>query len=416
MIGAGDLLLDQVRHTNGLDVGASYTASATVVLPPNLVSGSYFVLVRTDSTDMVLEDALEGNNDTASGTFIDVVENPDTGSGDFGDRYAVPDLRLVSVDASDTAVSGQAFEITWTVENPGDTLTTSSWYDAIYLSQDQIFDRESDTYVGYRYHTGLAQGESYTETQTFHVPNGLSGSWYVFVATDSGNALGSESNEFDNWGYDGAAMDVVLPPPVDLVAGSITVPVTAVPGQDATISYTIENQSANDAIGGWYDSLYLSADGEWDIDDAFFGRVYHGGGVVAGARYSETLTAALPGVVPGDYQVIVRSDIRNSLSEADEDNNLGASLDSVEIDAELLAIDVPDTTGLAAGQSVYYRIEAAVGETLQVSIDSDSEAATNELYLRFGDMPTRAAFDYAHGSPFGGDQQIIVPETLAGTY
>jgi len=54
------------------------------------------------------------------------------------------------------------------------------FYDAVYLSRDQFFDREADTYLGYVYHIGgLASGESYTVTQSFNIASGLSGSFYV---------------------------------------------------------------------------------------------------------------------------------------------------------------------------------------------------------------------------------------------
>ena len=54
----------------------------------------------------------------------------------------------------------------------------------------------------------------------------------------------------------------------------------------------------------------------------FFGRVHHTGDVVGGSSYTETLTAPLPGVTPGDYHLLVRSDIRNHIPESDETNNL----------------------------------------------------------------------------------------------
>ncbi len=51
-----------------------------------------------------------------------------------------------------------------------------------------------------------------------------------------------------------------------------------------------------------------------DIGDAFFGRALHTGTVAAGGSYNSTLTAPLPGVLPGNYRVIVRSDIRKQLA------------------------------------------------------------------------------------------------------
>jgi subtilase family serine protease len=350
VISSDDIKLGQVYHSDALDPSAQYQASQTFTLPVDL-AGQFYVLVGTDSTDQVIEGSLENNNQLAtSGT------TPITLS-------AVPDLVVQSVDAPATAIGGQLFPLTWTVQNNGANTDEHSWYDAFYLSRDQIFDRETDTFLGYQYHNGgLAAGQSYTTTQSFQVPRGLSGPYYVFAVTDSGNAIYERTGEQNNTSYDGNSMQVSLAPPADLVVDGITIPSTGVPGQDATISYTVTNQGANAALGSWYDSIYLSADNQWDVGDALFGRVYHSGDVAGGASYSETLTASLPGVVAGDYQVIIRSDIRNQIPEANEANNTGASANLIALDAERLELGVQTTGTLGQNQSVYYRIDVASGD------------------------------------------------------
>ena len=65
------------------------------------------------------------------------------------------------------------------------------------------------------------------------------------------------------------------------------------------------------------------------------------GAVVAGDNYSETLTAPLPGVLPGDYHVIVRSDILNHIQEIDDNNNVAGSLNSVALDAQEISVNQP---------------------------------------------------------------------------
>ena len=418
-ITTGDSLLKAVNWNSALDAAGSYTASTTVVIPADLAAGTYYAGLYADIDNSVYEGAGENNNGR-------VATNADGGSIHVTPNPVTVDLRVVSVDAPAGAVTGQAFPVTWTVQNDRDA-ATANWYDALYLSRDQFFDRASDTYLGYVDHGGgLATGESYTVTQSFNIPRGMAGSFYVFVVTDRGGWIG-ESDEQNNVGYDGASMQVSLAPPCDLVVGTITIPANGVPGQDATIGYTVINQGNAAALGGWSDAIYLSQDDQWDIGDSLFGRVYHQGDVPSVAsdpanRYSETLTAALPGVVPGDYHVIVRSDIRNSIEEVSDSNNLSASLDSFNVDANLLL----DATGtlpasgsqsgtLSQGQAVYYRMELPAGETIRLAYDG-ADSAYSELYVRRGAMPTRGQFDWAAALPFVSDQGIVLPADQAGTY
>ena len=71
---------------------------------------------------------------------------------------------------------------------------------------------------------------------------------------------------------------------------------------------------------------------------------------------------------------------------------------------------------LDEGESLYYRVDVPAGETLVVTFDSDSADAFNELYIRFGEFPTRADFDFASIDPFEPDQRVVVPITQSGTY
>ena len=410
-----DVLLGSVQHSNPLTAGGQYTTSNTFALPPD-ISGDFFLIVRTDATDLVIEGALEINNDLAT-----TGEAQSGGGQNLGGLEIAlstsPDLVVSEIDAPFEVFTGQSFNVSWTVRNDGDGVANRSWYDAVYLSLDQVFDRNTDLSLGFLNRTqDLGPGEQYTQTGSFIVPSDTSGSFFVFVTTDGGNQVHERNGEVNNAVSVEFPMQVIAMPPSDLVVGTIVVPTNAVPGQSASITYTVENQGFNPALGRWFDSIYISADDQWDLNDAFFGRALHNGDVPGGESYSETLTAALPGVVPGDYHVIIRSDIRNNIQEINEENNIGGSLDRVEIDVEGLTDGVPVAGSLSQGQSVYYRIDVSAGQTLRVELDGDSSTASNELFVRYGDVPSRTKFDRAFESAFSADQQIVIPTTLAGTY
>ncbi|TRU69655.1 MAG: hypothetical protein EWV55_20760, partial [Microcystis viridis Mv_BB_P_19951000_S69] len=411
-VSGDDINLGSVYRSGALEPSASYSATGTFSLPVNL-NGSYYVLVQTDRDNNVIEGAFENNNVLAS----DSTSGGGSGTGSLPITPAPSaDLAVTAVDAPEQGIAGQSLSLTWTVVN-NDANTGQSWYDAVYLSRDQVFDRNSDVYLGYRNHTGgLNAGDSYTATQSFNIPRGLGGRFYAFVVTDGGNAVYERLGEINNVNYDGFSTEIILPPPVDLAVGTITIPVNGTPGQNATISYTVNNQSTNEAIGTWEDTIYLSSDNQWDVNDAFFGRVSQTGPVTGGGSYSKTVTATLPGVATGDYYVIVRSDIRNYIPESNEANNIKASLDDFAVDVEQLILGVADTSNLIRGQSLYYRVDVPAGETLAVTLDGSGAEVFSELYVSYGQIPSPANFDFGAIVPFSTDQRAVIPTTEAGTY
>lgn len=413
-----------LRYRNAsLVAGAGYEASGSFTLPTTLAPNDYFVILRTDRNNSVTEGAAgEANNVRVSDDKVHVVAfDPNNPDGVLPFDLLRPDLRVSAVDAPASAISGQIMQVTWTVVNDGaDPTGNRNWYDAVYLSRDGVLDRNADLYLGYAYQSNLAAGASYTQSLDVRVPYGQSGPFYLFVATDAGRYI-TEANELNNVGQDASFTQVALAPPADLVVGDIDIPANGVPGQSATIQFSVTNQGTNPALGSWTDSVYLSTDDTWDINDALFGTVTHYGDVAGGgASYSSSLTATLPGLTPGSYRVIVRSDIRNHIPESNEANNIKGTLDSVALDVEALAFTLgvaTDSGNLAAGQAVYYKFDVAAGETVRLSLDSAGDGVNaNELYVRFGNMPTRGQFDVAARDGFVSDPNLLIPTTQAGTY
>lgn len=400
-----DIFLGDVRHTNPLGSLEQYSASVMFTLPDDL-SGSYYVIVEADTKNQVFKDPSETNNVRAAD--IATLISPGV--------KIVPDLVVADVTAPANALTGQPITVSWTVRNDGDDTRDQTWSDSIYLSYDQVFDPTTDVYLDSVYHNGgLAHAASYTAARSVTIPRGLSGPFYVFVAADSSNFVAND-NALHKVGYDPTPTMVSLLPPADLVVGAITVPPSGIPGQSATISYTVTNQSRSPAQGTWVDSIFVSADPSWDVHDPLFGRVQHSGDVAPGASYSETLAAALPGLTPGSYYVIVRADIRRNLPESNDNNHTGVSSTQIAVDAQELALGTPALGTLAQGQDVFYKVSIAAAQTLLVTFNSNLTFGFNELYVSFGNMPSRGQFDFASIEPFSPSQQVAVPTTQAGTY
>jgi subtilase family serine protease len=406
----GPLLQQSIAALSQRDVSYALTLPATA-------SGNYYVIVKTNANNSVAETTGgAANNVRVSNSQVNIVQ------------VTPPDLRAGAGSVSGPAevYSNRPANFTWTVTNAGGLIRDDKyWYDSIYLSPDPIFDPQSDVHLGSAIRRGpIGAGGAYTASATLNIPAaGIPGAkieadrdYYVFVVTNSSGGLVETGSPTNNVGRSAGTVRVSLTPPADLVVGTVPVPSNPVPGASATLTYTVNNIGGNPALGSWYDSVYLSLDETWDINDPLLVRNLHMGDVAAGGSYTHTVTGILPGVIPGDYHVIIRSDILNHIPESNETNNVRASLDRVAIDAEALPTGTSKTGTLANNQAVYYKIVVPAGETLRVVLDSLSATASNELYVRYGAMPTRTDFDFRFENAFAPDQVVTVPTTKAGAY
>jgi YD repeat-containing protein len=398
-----DLYLGRVYHSNRLAPTESYQGSGSFRLPIDM-EGDYHVFVQTDAWGQVTELNGENNNQTvAPGTTTITLTS-------------TPDLAITDLQAADLGTSGQPLQVSWTVHNNG-AATSGGWRQVLYLSRDGILDRNTDIYLGYAdSREALPANGDAVFNQSFRIPDGISGKYYVFGIVDSNNAIYERGGEGNNNAMDATAVQITMQTPVDLVAGVITVPENGVPGAQVSIDYTVKNQSAQAVTGQWSDSIYLSSDAVWDVGDALFARVGINGGLAGNASYTRTASGTLPGVIGGDYFVIVRSDIFNQIPETNEANNLNASLDTTRMDVEALTFGTPDAASFAQGGAVYYRVDVAAGETLRFNFDRASADGRTELFVSYNAMPSRSDFDYRYNKADSPDQSLVIANSKAGTY
>ncbi|QLE55149.1 NF038122 family metalloprotease [Nostoc sp. TCL26-01] len=412
-INSGDLFLGSVRRGGILAANDTYTVTTSFGLPINL-QGNYNVIVRTDNTSRYGEpsnrviEISETNNTAIASPTTTIILSP------------VADLQVTQVTAPISAISGQTFALNWQVKNLGAAATGDrTWTDSFYFSADQVFDRYTDTYLGGRNYTGnLGVGAVYNGSQILNVPRGLAGNYYVFVVTDVNNTVEERTNETNNFSLSATPTQVIIPPPSDLrpVANSITLPTSGVVGQPLTIGYTVENIGSSAAIGSWSDTVYLSQDTVWDVNDLAVGTYTRSGDLASGATYNGSVTSNLPGVVPGNYYALIRSDSRNQAPESNKTNNTVTSLGRINVDVPVLNIGGTVSGTLGAGQATYYKLQATAGQAIRLHFDSADNTSTNQVYVRYGEMPTRGQFDVTDNEPFTPDPDFVLPATQTGTY
>ncbi len=400
--GGTDVFLGSVQHTNPLASGSSYTASATFTLPADMTAGNYYLIVVTNATGRVYE--TDTSNDAlASSTTTAVTVAP------------TPDLTVSNVTVPSTATSGGQLSVGWTVTNAGGDTGNVPITDSVYLSFDQVLD-PNDRYIGsVAEQGGLAAGASYTQDASISLPPGVAGTYYVIVETNSNDQV-AETNTANNTAFAPETVQINLQPEADLVAGTVTIPANALAGQDITISYQVTNAGGNPADGSWVDSLYLSPTPTWSVSDPLLGRVDQTQDVAPGGSYTGTLTAPVPGVTPGSYYVILRTNILDTLPESTLSNNQSVSLTQTAIDATPLTLGTTTDGALTQGQYAYYKVDVTADQTLAIDFTSQTATTSNELYVSYGTMPTRSDYDFSDSQPLQSDQTITVPNTQAGTY
>jgi len=406
---SSDALIASVyRNTDVAPGPPGYTVTREVTLP-NGADGDYYLFGVVDQNQRVTE-ASESNNQAVIPLHVDLVQT---------------DLQVTGVSAPDTATSGQPIKVVWTVANKAPATTTpAAWYDAVYLSVDKILD-STDYSLGTKTHNGaLAYNQSYAESLTATVPLGFAGRHYVFVYTDRGNVVYEHAKEDNNFGYGTQGVEIVLPPQSDLVVSGVTVSPDSggVVGDALDFTWTLANQGTNAVLGEWSDAAYISVDNEWDIGDVLLGKFFHAEPLLAGARLVEHLRISaadfdallhskLPGLLPGDYRVVVRADIFNNINESNENNNTGAS-PSMTLDVTPLPFDVKTGFEAAQGDQLYFRVDAAGGHDVRFVFDLDSPSDELEIFTSFGEVPTRLTHEFK--ATIAGDGDVIVPRTSAG--
>ncbi|WP_374356933.1 pre-peptidase C-terminal domain-containing protein, partial [Chitinimonas sp.] len=431
-----------LRDGNGrprpLGVGESYTRSATFALPSSIEGA--FKLVLKASTDLAKPSPFDDHPPSTIREGLEVLHQFDhSGNGavlqpknlgkntftlDLPITLATPpDLQVTKVTAPSEVTAGQLINVAYQVSNPGgDTPADQShWHDLVYLSRDRNLDLSHDTLLGFVDHNGGLKGkDSYDVSEIFKVPKGMSGSYYVFVITNpddgaNGKPVVLGSGQDRNAAVAAAPLLVKAPPVINLDAVTASMPANAQPGQSFRVDYTVHNLSAQAAEGEWTDAVYLSQDGEAGPNDILLGRYVHHGGIAADGSYQGVVEAPFPALKEGRWQVIVRPDVYRELGRDAAAVRPHAVGSGVQVSVPELPVAVAMHPGLAAGGLLLYKVSVAAHQTLRVNLDAD-DTGNNELYIKYGEVPSSFSYDAAYSRAQSADQQAIIADTQAGDY
>ncbi len=406
-----DLTVSTLPHFGSLAPGGTYIA-ATGMMIPNGISGDYYPFIFVDTYN--------ANGDANLANNRRMPRKADGSPKPLHVNFTPPpDLVVATFDPPSVGITGQPLTLSYTVKNEGvgPTPPNQIWNDRFYLSTD--FEISSnDLYLGYNERqSALPAGDTYTDTVTLNIPNSAVGNYIFLMKTDASDLIYEHENEGNNSASQ--AITLQMPPPSDLVVFQVIPPTQAQSGQLITITYTLLNQGVNPVNGHMQDLVFLSSDTIWDIGDLLFGTVDGYASIGPGATFNRTVSGTLSSLVPGDWYVIVRTDVLNNISESDDLNNTGFGIQTIQVSVPLLPLDSWIMKIMQDYTMIYYRIEipdSLAGETLFLQLKGDSVYGNNELYVSYESLPTRTTYDLAYGNPNAGNQEILIPELQDGTY
>jgi uncharacterized membrane protein YgcG len=385
-------------HTGGLANGDSYTDTEQLAIPLSLATGSYDVIIVTDSANTQPE-TNENNNTFDAGTV----------------QIVAPDLTITTASGPSTGAPGGTATLNWTVKNNGGGATISSnWYDSVYYSPDGQLDDAIYLNSSYTPTVPLAGGASYNQSLTVSIPNSaVSGTGYYIIITDAGNNV-TESNESNNT----YILPITIAVP-DLTVTTASGPTSGAPGGTATINWTVKNIGGGSTsnISGWYDSVYYSPDGQ--LGDAIFLNDISTptAPLAAGASYNQSLNVTIPNsAVDGTGYFIVLTDVGNSVIETNENNNTySVPITIAAPDLTITTASAP-TTGSPGGiAAISWTVEnAGTGSTVTNWYDevyfNNTNSLTGATYLGYWYTPTTPL---APGATYTQSPGLAIPAGAA---
>ncbi len=338
--------LYQKERQEPLSKDDSYSFESSIKVEVEIPAGSYYLLLYLDYDSAVFEHVDDANNLVAYGPIS-------------LQSYPPVDLRADSLLVADTLGSGYEEMLEWSVTNVGAAPTLAdTWYDALYLSEDSIWQGRQDLFLTqYPVFGPLENGESYDHMDIFTAPDGFEGDYYLILVADYSieeeSRLTRDSLRENNYAV--KPVHIELSPSPNLTIADLTVPDQGFSGQPLEISWTVSNDGNGATEDNWSDRVYLSTDLIIDEDDAILTTELQQIVLDTGEAYTVTQSVTLPINASGNYILLLKTDYNDLAYEHEgEDDNVASSLLSVTrpLPADLVVKEVSVPTEAIAGEDV----------------------------------------------------------------
>ncbi len=392
------------NHTTALQPGESYQVNFEVTIPYGSPSTLYLVSIC---------DYNRNNPD------INLVNNQFTKAITVN-SVPTPDLQISNVEVIGDIVSGQPFQLAYTVTNVSETpMAEQRWVDRVSMSYTPTLSSSSQQLLLKPQERALPSGSSYRDTMEVTIPLPNQGSRYLVVQANA--QLNFYETIQDN-NLTALPVTITLPPPGDLVVSRIATPDTVVSGSRSTLHWTVTNIGANDITGrGLGSLLYLSGDDQFDANDRLLGRTDVGQiNLAPGDSLLQQLSTRIYGVAEGNYYIIAKTDVRNAFYEDNENNNTTVSTLPLYVKVRELLFNTPLTDTLYNGEPNDYKLNVGThrNETVRLHVESNDSlhGAVNMIYVSHNTVGDNLNYNLSTLGQYTANPELYIPSTRAGYY
>ncbi|MCA9124655.1 MAG: carboxypeptidase regulatory-like domain-containing protein, partial [Planctomycetales bacterium] len=204
---------------------------------------------------------------------------------------------------------------------------------------------------------------------------------------------------------EGAASDI------DLIVTAVSGPTAGIAGDEVTVEWTVRSVGQEAAKGSWHDAVYLSSDSVWTTDDILLGEFLHVGDLGTNQSYRASAEVTLPGVLPGDYYFLVRTNSHNAVFEGRNlQNNADASQATVKTEIARLSVGASQSGTISRERQHVYRVDVPSGVDIRIVISADADANVGVFAARER-IPTSQDFD--NRATASGEMEKVL--TLSGS-
>ncbi len=345
--------LKTITHYNGLEPNATYTITESIALPSSLSAGDYYLYVVTDADNQVFEYLYDDNNTLRSSATLTVIK---------------PDLVVTQIVSESTLTACYPASFSYTIQNIGEgAINNLSVTDRLYISPNA--DMSNAVQLTSQTHSLTMPSQQVgTFNCNVQMPNLAEGTYYLFVQTDTGNAV-NESNEENNRLSFYPIMVLHQPLP-DLIPFSFALPGEIQAGTVVTTEFDVSNIGEMDLLNSnCVMNVYVVQNGQQilcpmqsqteppmgNISIPINGSLHFNRTILVPANVTSACTS---------FQLMV--DAQGSITELDENNNTMVTVSTV-IDCPL-----PDLTvsNIVLPESV----QAGASVTVSFDVNNEGEA------------------------------------------
>ncbi len=322
-----DILLTEQASWALPAVDDSYTQTAVFRIPEGL-EGTWQLILVVDDKDDLPEASFEENNVLSLGTSFNVTPG------------SYPNLAVTSLDFPVTLTEGTPASLRWTVANTGTGVASPTWQESIYVSENFPTAAEAIAANDWRrvdqqsVRTAIPAGQTLARSLNLEANRQLPDSGYLFLVLDETNQVFEFDEESDNISA-GSAFLFQAHPGSDLAATWQTEPVFSAEKRSIRIQWQIRNLGAATLGDRWTESVYLSADDQFDFQGDFPLAEYPR---VRSVGMNETLDRSIELLVPGSwtspFYLIVVVDPTEDLNDRERSNNVLISSAQFEASTE----------------------------------------------------------------------------------